>query len=838
MIKSAKHLPTLKSYVTKRSSLQQQGRATPGEKVLGKLFPNRGAGFPGGWDSDHIKQVNHLVDWVYVAVHTICMKVASITPNMAWVSDANRPSPKTKRADQRGLLNASGQGFGGSSHIESTVAKRPESGLWRSPPGILTSGSWHDYSVKVPMDSMLGSGGSSAFLTMGEYRSKALSVVKPHEELEPIETGHLLRRLVDSPNPTDTSFDFRYERTMFLLLCGAAYEWVIPNAFGRPCERWVIPSHWVWPRTGGGQVVDADHPDADRLIQYYEVRPWGGMGSAGILKLPPDQVIMHRFKSPVNKLLGYSKLWALSRWIDVEESISNSRFAQMSNQARPEFWVEMPASFNDPDDSMIARWEAKIAQKHQGEFNLHRPLFMPAGAKAQVLSFSPEEMAYFNSEEQITNFILAGFGLSRSSVGLVTDMTFGSVLASLMGDCERCYNTLLTMEGQTETKHLASRFDEEVPAWSQGAGGAHGGSGGWRRCRLWYDNCTPADPAQVNADIAVDLQGHAMTPNMLLALRGRPPYKLGGDNPLVQGPGGLMPLPINVEEKGDDITDLVRRYSESMAADKDVTRLATNEATEDVPKEPSDGQGQSGGGGAVRGGDDAGVAGDALAEIADGPKVDKPNGKPAKSIRKSTADAAVRDLSQFLNNLPDEFKDGLYVWVNIGPPKLVIVDLMDWWAQDVRQGAAEWEAKIKRAASMWAGDEQRVVMRNEGGKPGSEWQQVFPDPYGKPSKSLVMKARKINDAGENSRLLAIWIEARGRRRNEPALHPDRDNPYHPGNEYDAWKAGLSQKPFPFTYGPAKRLRTKSITTDISPTFYDECKDLARQVLKDLEEATP
>lgn len=1242
VLKSAKHLPALKSYVTKR--------ATPGEKVLGKLFPNRGAGFPGGWDSDHIKQVNHMVDWVYVAVHTICMKVASITPNMAWVTDANRPSPKTKRADQRGLLNASGQGFGGSSHIDSQIIKGT-AGKWGQGVGTPTSGSWHDYSVKVPMDSMIGAGSSSAFLTMGEYRSKALSVVKPHEELEPIETGHLLRRLVDSPNPTDTSFDFRYERTMFLLLCGASYEWVIPNAFGRPCERWVIPAHWVWPRTGGGQVVDADHPDADRLIQYYEVRPWGGMGSAGMLKLPPDQVIMHRFKSPVNKLLGYSKLWALSRWIDVEESISNSRFAQMSNQARPEFWVEMPASFNDPDDSMIARWEAKIAQKHQGEFNLHRPLFMPAGAKAQVLSFSPEEMAYFNcldtetecltsagwkkyneltkdtkiacydpntktlvydkpsaihikpykgkmhkwsgqridammspnhrcyverptsrvvggeittkltpykgtlrrskvrvggkvvnekvwdvvkvdqlapastysiigaapaacaeprwievdsygharsrnkeqhgdmkepknwlrflgyylsegcvsggtvdvcqkkhvdqfregveaiehwteiitsngvhhwknydrglrkhleehcgthsinkripdyvkdwpaeyltilfdalmlgdgtrrefvreddgqetwhgqyptvskqladdvmelaikcgytanigtkepgelgnhlcyivnvspkvklnvtaemrtqvdydgdiwcvtvptglfvvrrngkahvtgnSEEQITNFILAGFGLSRSSVGLVTDMTFGSVLASLMGDCERCYNTLLTMEGQTETKHLASRFDEEVPAWSQGAGGAHGGSGGWRRCRLWYDNCTPADPAQVNSDIQVDIQGHAMTPNMLLALRGRPPYKLGGDNPLVQGPGGLMPLPINVEEKGDDITDLVRRYSESMAADKDVTKLGSAQSAEDVPinertGEPKDGQGPSGGGSDVRGGGDPGVAGDTLAEVADGPKVEKPNGKPSKSLRAwskrwrakqhegrsysttqfnlaagySRSEGPVVEATQRLiaeiddADLAPEGKETIpHVTIRYG------LETSD--AGEVRQLVETFGPVRLRLGYIdcFEGEEHDVVIvrvESEDLERLHELLGQLPNVQTHPTyQPHVTLAHVRPGLGQE------WVEELTRQSEdeqgipfdqelsftELVFSPKEGTPTMVELASFKWQEATgasSQK--------SKRLTKRSMRSDaIAPTFYDECKDLARQVLKDFEEATP
>ena len=34
-----------------------------------------------------------------------------------------------------------------------------------------------------------------------------------------------------------------------------------------------------------------------------------------MLRLPANEVVMTRFKSPLNKLDGYSKLWAMARWI-------------------------------------------------------------------------------------------------------------------------------------------------------------------------------------------------------------------------------------------------------------------------------------------------------------------------------------------------------------------------------------------------------------------------------------------------------------------------------------------------------------------------------------------
>jgi len=957
--------------------------ATPGERILGRLFPAaHGTGYPGGWSQDRISQVQHYLDWTYVVIHANCMKLSSVYPNVAWVHDSGVPG-RTVKACERSLLNATGRGFGGTGHVGSDIHKG-QPGKWGAKPQAPAGGDWVDYSNYDAARKLSGS--NSSFLTIGEYRSKALSVLKPHEELEPIERRHLLPSLIQNPNPVDTHFDYMYELRMFKFLCGVAYEWKVRNRFGRPCERWVIPSHWVWPRTGGHKHVDPEHPDADRLIEYLEVRPWGGMGSAGMLKIPIDDVIIHLFKSPVNKLDGYSKLWSLSRWIDTEESIARSRWSQFINMARPEFWVSMPPGYTDPDDYMISRWEAKIAQKHQGEFNVGKPLFTPSGTVVTPLSFSPTDMAYMEGFDQMAKAICAGFGTPQAALGMVQDMTFGSVLATLAGwcldddtecltdcgwkkcweltddtvvacydqasqsmvyhkpsrivvepykgpmhlwqgqrvdacmtpghrvhlqrfpaasrkhlnypwetikiddmtpattyrikrsapligatdppkyvsfpsynpcgsrnivhelddrcvdrkvwlrflglylseghlcdrtnggwgicitqsekstrtfesvkagilalplkwtdkvdprdtschtwkasdkgiydylvslgigsqnkrvpeevkswsaedlrvlfdalmegdghawmdcentgnsssnyktvskqladdvaeiavkcgfsatvcvqpdprsdrkvayrvdvstrqevvlspdmrstveydgtvwcvtvptglffvrrngkvhvtgNCENGLNPLLAQEGEVETKHLAKEFDEETPAWSSLTGSGHGGSGGVREARIWYDNLTPADPAQVNSDLQVDMQASppAITTNEVRVLRGRKPYAMGGDNPWVQGPGGPMPAPVNVEEKGDDLTDLVRQYSESMAAGKDSDKLGTVESNEDLPSEEVSDSGKA---------DDANEQAQEVEEAqADGGKIDKPNGKPSKQL--------------------------------------------------------------------------------------------------------------------------------------------------------------------------------------------------------------
>ena len=267
----------------------------------------------------------HLRHWVFCCVDYLCCCLGSIFPNIAYVTTENKPG-HTVKAGERGLRNLMGKGFGGSPHVGARGYLQTYEG--REDNGQYLGTDWD------PSASATGGGGGHSFLTMGEYRSKALSVVKPHENLEPMEADHVLRNLVQNPNAYDTFFSYTYEKWMFGELCGVNYQWKVPNDFGIPVERWVIPSHWVWPRTGGlrvpdggardrmrrngatswefdpdGEVGDSaryrasyvpyDHPYADRLIQYFEVRPWGGMGSAGLLRIPPNEIIMTKWPSPV-----------------------------------------------------------------------------------------------------------------------------------------------------------------------------------------------------------------------------------------------------------------------------------------------------------------------------------------------------------------------------------------------------------------------------------------------------------------------------------------------------------------------------------------------------------
>ncbi len=557
-LKSSQYMPALQE--------AKRIRATRGERVMGALFPTRGMAFPSNIGTDNFKAVAHFRHWVYVAVNSICNLTAQLMPNMAYVTVNTNP--------------------------EGSVKKRK----------YITESRWVNFGNGTPS------------LIPGNYYRKALgNAIKPHEEIIPLESQHPLRWLLENPNAIDTTFDLLYELNMFCQLCGVGYLWMPPNKAGFPCELWVIPSHWVWPRTGAGDLVDTTNPWSDQWISYYEIRPYGGMSSAGMVRFPPSEVLQFTWKNPQNKVSGYSKLWAGSEWIDTEESISKSRWAQFINQARPEFHIELGEGYNDPDDDRLRRIEAKFMSRYQGEQNYGKPIFTPPGSKITVLSFTPQEMAYVTSEDQIRDMILSLFGVPKAAVGISENMTFGSVLAVLMQYANQSINPCLTMMGQRLTKGLAARFE----------------SG--KSIRIWYDDCSPIDPTQLNEDIKTDWACLAISPDEIRALRSRTPWNNGGEDPYTNGPGGMVPVPL----QSGMSTDWLAQLTAPMSAAEEPKR-GELDATGSEANAPAEIE--------------------ADAKLAN-PKIDEPNGNPHKSWHFKTKDGKPHKFASTQSNITGELRD-------------------------------------------------------------------------------------------------------------------------------------------------------------------------------------
>lgn len=413
-----------------------------------------------GWQGSRAEQVKHFTGWVYVAIDSICKKVAQQKPGVYVLRE----------------------------HADAERKKKCLS---------------------------------------GEYRRKAVVSLKPHEDLEPVKKSHPLCTLLDNPNNPDTTYDFWYETIMYLLLTGSTYWWLPRNliagrdGMGLPAEMWVLPSHWVWPVLGN-----------DNLIEAYDLRPL--FGGYKLMTVPAGDVVHIKFKSPLSKIDGYSPLTAISRWVDVAESVDISRWAHFDWGMMPGLAVLMDDAVTDQDAPQLRQTEEMLETKFRGPNNRGRSMIMGGVKDVKPIFNTPLEMDYGTGDDQTRDKVLAGYRVSKVIAGISTEVNRGSMDGAQVAFAEVTINPLLHMIGCNATEKVAWRFD--------------------KRLRVAWQSMVPDDPAQKLAEQQADAAIGAVTVNEVRKERGREPYKSPmADNPIM--PMGVAPMPLNEDESDLDKVD-------------------------------------------------------------------------------------------------------------------------------------------------------------------------------------------------------------------------------------------------------------------------------------------
>ncbi|HEX2973042.1 MAG TPA: phage portal protein [Tepidisphaeraceae bacterium] len=316
-------------------------------------------------------------------------------------------------------------------------------------------------------------------------RTKALTPLLSHEQLEPVEANHPLLRLLRDPNEPDTAYDLWYETILFYLLTGSAYWWVPKNIFGLPSAIWVVPSHWMWPIMGH-----------DRYLKGWEIRPVEGMYQRRLL--PEDEVIVFRHKNPISKIDGMAPLTAAAQWADISDSINRCRWHSYKS-IMPTVAVQFDAKRLDPSDNEISRIEAKFLARYAGETKAGRPLFLPPGVAVKPLVLKPNEMVFGETAVETRNNIANAYGVPVELIDLQ-----GDTLKALSAFYSETINPLCHFLGQVGSEKLGRAY-EGTP-------------------RIWWEQFTINDPEQINSNHKVDLLCGALTPNERRIAMGREPY--------------------------------------------------------------------------------------------------------------------------------------------------------------------------------------------------------------------------------------------------------------------------------------------------------------------------
>lgn len=191
-------------------------------------------------------------------------------------------------------------------------------------------------------------------------------------------TVHPMTDLLDNPNPYYDGNTLIMASAADYALTGNAYWVKARNTRGRPVELWWIPSSLLEP---------AWDDKGDEFITHYEYEVDGIKR-----RIEREDVVHFRFgMDPRNPRKGLSQLASVLREVFTDDEAANFSASLLANLGVPGVILSPGSdeSLIDPEDAklMAEQWQQRFGGDKRG-----RPLIATTGMKAQVVSFSPDQM--------------------------------------------------------------------------------------------------------------------------------------------------------------------------------------------------------------------------------------------------------------------------------------------------------------------------------------------------------------------------------------------------------------------------------------------------------------
>jgi HK97 family phage portal protein len=224
---------------------------------------------------------------------------------------------------------------------------------------------------------------------------------------------HPLLRLIERPNPADTSVSFIEALCSNLLLYGNAYvEGVFVDGLLRelyclrPDRMSVVTGRDGWP---AAYVYSAAGDNVRFDMQRRGVEP-----------------ILHiRLFNPLDDTYGFAPLAAAQTALDTHNAASFWNKALLDNSARPSGALV----YAGPDgghltDAQFDRLKQELAENFSGADNAGRPLLLEGGLDWKTLSLSPKDMDFAETKASAAREIALAFGVPPLLLGLPGDNTY------------------------------------------------------------------------------------------------------------------------------------------------------------------------------------------------------------------------------------------------------------------------------------------------------------------------------------------------------------------------------------------------------------------------------
>lgn len=277
------------------------------------------------------------------------------------------------------------------------------------------------------------------------------------------EAAKKIIRLLQKPNNEDSFGDLLYVISQQMFLTGSAFMWVVPNALGEPMELYNIPTATAI----AGPIVDATYPSGYYRIQpLYPYGPFGMMptpNSAVGATIPAEWFLRFKFWHPLLRYEGWSPMTALNLHIDEVEAMDSSRWYAMKRVFRPNVVANMTdmEGMQPLPAEEIERIRIEFENSFMGPDNVGNLIIPAPGMKLEEFGTSPRDMDYQAGWEQLTSFVLGGFGVTKPVAGMVEDSSYSTLFASLKQFYWTTLDPLAEKISKVLTRFLLSFYGEE-----------------------------------------------------------------------------------------------------------------------------------------------------------------------------------------------------------------------------------------------------------------------------------------------------------------------------------------------------------------------------------------
>ena len=225
---------------------------------------------------------------------------------------------------------------------------------------------------------------------------------------EPVDAGHPLQRLLDSPNPFWSRSDLWRATETYLSLWGSAFWGLERDEDGGIAEIWPL-------RPDKMRVI----PDARRYIKGF-VHVGAGSELAPYL---PEDVVWMRYFNPLDEHAGLSPIAPLRQSADMGMDALRANRKLLQNDSTPGLIIEMEGFPTDAEVSeFYTRWESRF----RGVDKTRRPALLSPGMKASNLGFSPRDMEYIESLRWSLEDVTRVFGVPKVMIGDLENTTFSN----------------------------------------------------------------------------------------------------------------------------------------------------------------------------------------------------------------------------------------------------------------------------------------------------------------------------------------------------------------------------------------------------------------------------